>query len=296
MIGRECDFAAHGITDSEWMGAGGIRGRWLLPKHNRHRLLVHRAPRQTASGGAKAMSKILPNSGESVGNNSILAALPVEERSFLRTYLQQIRFKAGHLFYEVSSPIEFVWLPLTGMICLFAVVNDGRSVVLAATGREDFVGVPLLLGEQIAPMRAVALIEGTALRLDWHELAGILSSTPQFAAALRRYSAVYLAQLVQLGACHALHKLQQRLAMWLLMVHDRSNSDSLPLTHESLCAMLGCRRSSISEALSLLQKARAVRGGRGHIRIVDRDQLVEQSCDCYASLRQRPTFMPDWRS
>jgi CRP-like cAMP-binding protein len=241
------------------------------------------------------MSKIFPNGGESFGNNSILAALPVEELSFLRTHLHQIRFKAGHVFYDVSAPIEFVWLPLTGMICLFAVINDGRSVVLAATGREGFLGVPLLLGEQIAPMRAVALVEGTAVTLDRYQLPGILSSAPQVAAALRRYCGVYLAQLVQLGACHALHSVSQRLALWLLMVRDRSNSDSLPLTHESLCEVLGCRRSSISEALSLLQKARAIRGGRGHIRIVDRDRLVQQSCECYASRRQRPTFMPDWR-
>ncbi len=231
------------------------------------------------------MSKIFPTGGESFGNNSILAALPVEERSFLRTYLQQIRFKAGHLLCDVSSPIEFVWLPLTGMIGLFAVINDGRSVVLAATGREGFLGVPLLLDEQIAPIRAVALMEGTALRLDRQQLPGILSSAPQFAAALRRYCGVYLAQLVQLGACHALHTVSQRLAMWLLMVQDRSNSESLLLTHESLCEMLGCRRSSISEALSLLQSARAVRGGRGCIRILDRARLVDQSCECYASLR-----------
>jgi len=231
------------------------------------------------------MSKSFPHcGGESLGNNRILAGLPSEELSYLGTHLQQIRFKRGHLFYNAGAPIEYVCFPLAGMVCLFAVMQDGRTVVLAATGREGFLGVPVLLGEMAAPLRAAALIEGTALTLDRKQLSRVLTSAPHFAAALRRYCGAYLEQIVHIGACHAVHNVPQRVALWLLMVHDRSDSDSLPLTHESLSEMLGCRRSSISEALSLLRKARAVGGERGHIRILDRERLTEQSCECYAGL------------
>lgn len=221
---------------------------------------------------------------ESFSNNSILASLSSEEFSEIRSHLQQLQFKRGHLFYNVGAPIEFVCFPLAGMICLFAVMHDGRTVALAAVGPKGFLGVPVLLGAQAASLRAVALIEGTALTLHRNQLLRILSAAPQFAAALRSYCGAHLAQVVQIGACHALHTVPQRLAMWLLTAHDQSNSDSLALTHESLSEMLGCRRSSISEALSLLQEAHAVRAGRGHIHIVDRVRLTEQSCECYASL------------
>ncbi len=221
---------------------------------------------------------------ESSSNNSILAGLPPEEFSHLRDHLQHIRFQRGHLFYDVAAPIDLVCFPLAGMIGLFAAMHDGRTVALTATGREGFLGVPILLGGEVAYLRAVALMEGTALTLERNQLSRILSSAPQLSAGLRRYCAAHLRQVVQIGACHALHNVPQRVAMWLLMVYDRSNSDSLPLTHESLSEMLGCRRSSISEALSLLRKARAIRGGRGHIQIADRVRLTEQSCECYTCL------------
>jgi len=223
--------------------------------------------------------------GESCLGNSILAGLPPEELNELRSYLKQIRFNRGHRFYDIEAPIESVCFPTAGMICLFAVMHDGRTVVLATTGREGFLGVPVFLGEGASLLRAVALMEGSALTLERNQLARLLPSAPQFAAGLRRYCGACLAQVVQIGACHALHNVPQRIAMWLLMIRDRSDSDSLPLTHESLSEMLGCRRPSISEGLSQLQKAGAIRGGRGYIRIVDRARLAEQSCECYADLR-----------
>jgi CRP-like cAMP-binding protein len=221
-----------------------------------------------------------PPAIESFSNNNILSGLPAEEFNLLKNYLQPIRFKRGHLFYNVAAPIEFVCFPLAGIIGLFAVTHDGRTVVLAAAGREGFVGVPVLLGEQTESLRAVAVAEGTALMLDRNQLSRMLSSTPQFAAALRRYCGTYLTQVVQIGACHALHNVVQRVAMWLLMIRDRSNSDSLLLTQEALSEMLGCRRSSVSEALSLLQKAHTVHAGRGHIRIINPVRLTEHSCVC----------------
>jgi len=221
--------------------------------------------------------------------NRILAGLPTQELSRLENYFRRIAFKRGELFYNIAAPMESVCFPLAGMICLFAVMHDGRTVVLAATGREGVLGVPLLLGEETASLRAIALIGGSALTLDRDQVARILPAAPEFATRLRRYSRDYLAQLVQIGACHALHSVSQRVARWLLMVRDRSSSDSLSLTHESLSEMLGCRRSSITESLSLLEKAGAIRGARGHVRIVDRRRLEQQSCECYVLAHERAT-------
>ena len=139
------------------------------------------------------------------------------------------------------------------MVCVFAVMDDGRTVALAAIGREGFLGVPAFLGAESAQLRAVAIIDGDALKLSQDELRRILPVSPQFAASLRRYSSGYLAQIGALGGCQALHSVHHRLAFWLLMAHDRANSHTLPLTHESLSELLGCRRSSVTEALSLLQ-------------------------------------------
>ena len=176
------------------------------------------------------------------------------------------------------------------MVCTFAVMDDGRTVALAAIGREGFLGVSAFLGAEIAQLRAVVLVGGGAFKLSRDELPRLLPVCPQFAAALRRYSSRYLAQIAAIGACHALHNVQQRVAFWLLMARDRTGSDSLPLTHESLSELLGCRRSSVTESLSLLENAGVTRCGRRQISILDRKRLTQQTCECYASLNKGTTF------
>lgn len=176
------------------------------------------------------------------------------------------------------------------MVCTFAVMDDGRTVALAALGREGFFGVPAFLGVESPQLRAAVVIDGNALSLDRDELRRILPVSPQFAASLRRYSGDYLAQIAAIGACHALHGVQQRVAAWLLMARDRSNSHSLPLTHESLSELLGCRRASVTESLAWLENAGIIHCGRGHISILDHGRLAEQACECYVSLKRRAAF------
>ena len=165
-------------------------------------------------------------------------------------------------------------------------MEDGSTVALAAVGQEGFLGVPAFLRVESAQLRAVVLIAGDALRLSRDELRRILPVSPQFAASLLSYSSSYLVQLAAMGACHALHNVRQRVASWLLMAHDRANSDSLPLTHESLSDLLGCRRASITDSLLLLENAGVIHCGRGHISILGHGRLAEQACECYAPLKR----------
>ena len=226
-----------------------------------------------------------------LSGNSILGHLPREEFNHLKPYLRPIPLRRGQIVRDVADHIDSLHLPLSGMICLFAVMANGSTVVLAATGREGFLGVAALLADGTARLRAVVLVEGDAVALDCNHLQRILPTAPQFAAALRRYCSTHLSQVLQIGACHALHTVQQRVSLWLLLVRDRNGSDSLPLTHESLSELLGCRRASVTEALSALENADLIRGSRGQISIRDRMKLSEQACECYAVLRDRATFV-----
>ncbi len=219
--------------------------------------------------------------------NSILEGLPREELDLLKPHLQRVPLHRGQILLDVADGIDSLCFPLSGMICLSAVMADGRTVVLATTGRDGFLGVPAVLGDEEAPLRAVVLIEGTALKLGRAHLSRSLLVLPKFAVTLRRYCSSYLAQIVQIGACHALHSVQQRVAFWLLLARDRSDSDSLPLSHESLSELLGCRRPSVTESLSLLESAGFIHGGRRQIIINDRAGLLGQTCECYAVLRSR---------
>lgn len=219
--------------------------------------------------------------------NSILAGLPGTEFNHLKPHLQRVSWHGGQVLVDVATHLDCFYFPESGMVCRFAVMDDGRTVALAAVGREGFLGVPAFLGAESTQLRAVVLIAGDGLKLGQDELRRILPVSPHFAASLRRYGSSYLAQITAIGACHALHSVQQRAAFWLLMAHDRNGSHSLPLTHESLSELLGCRRASVTDSLSLLEHAGVIHCGRGHISILDHSRLAEQTCECYASLIKR---------
>jgi CRP-like cAMP-binding protein len=219
--------------------------------------------------------------------NSILAGLPGKEWNQLKPHLQRVSWHGGEILRHVATALDCFYFPESGMVCTFAVMDDGRSVALAAIGREGFLGVPAFLGAEIAQLRAVVLIGGDAVKLSRDELWCVTPLCPRFASALRRYSSQYLTQIAAIGACHALHSVHQRVASWLFMARNRTGCDSLPLTHESLSELLGCRRSSVTESLSLLEKAGVIRCGRRQICILDHKRLAQQTCECYTSLKKR---------
>ena len=266
-------------------------------QHRRVKLAGRRPPRPRRLSPLKK-SEVSAHGGtdcplldtQSPPRNSILAGLPTKELNYVKPHFQHISWRSGEILRDVAAPVDCFYFPQSGMVCTFAVMDDGRTLALAAIGREGFLGVPAFLGAASAQLRVVVVVQGDALKLSRDQLRRILPVSPHFAAALRRYSSNYLAQVAAIGACHALHSVQQRVACWLLMARDRTGSSSLPLTHESLSEVLGCRRSSVTESLSFLENAGVIRCGRGQISILDHRRLAQQTCECYASLDKRVRF------
>jgi CRP-like cAMP-binding protein len=101
----------------------------------------------------------------------------------------------------------------------------------------------------------------------------------------------FLLQVSQTAACNAAHQLDERLARWLLMTHDRADGDQLPLTHEYLSIMLAVRRSGVTTAAGALQKAGIIRYASGHITILNREALEMSSCECYRAVKDQSDFI-----
>jgi CRP-like cAMP-binding protein len=99
--------------------------------------------------------------------------------------------------------------------------------------------------------------------------------------AVSRYSRALLAQIVQTAACNRLHKVQERCARWLLLTHDRVDSEQFPLSHEFLSFMLGVERSTVTVIAGVLQRAGLIRYVHGRVTIVDRAGLESAACECY---------------
>lgn len=247
------------------------------------------SPKSNPPPGGTLAAGSCPSQIESCDANLILAGLPRPEVDRLWPAMSRVVLCRGHVVEKLAKGIDSLYFPLSGMIAIFTVMTDGRTVATAVTGREGFVGVPATLSIKAPPIRAVSLVAGASFELSAAKLPRLMSDNPQFATNLRRYCGAYLAQVAQIGACHALHTVQQRVALWLLLTKHYSQASSVPLTHEMLSELLGCRRSSVSEALSQFEDTGVIHGSRGEIEIAEPSRLASVACECYEILRVSTT-------
>jgi len=217
--------------------------------------------------------------------NHILIAASEKEFSLLRPYLERVDLPHRQILHEASHKIESIHFLNSGMASLVVLTSDGRSVEVAIVGREGLVGSPLVVGVPRGPYRAIMQIRGSGLRIKGDIFAEIMVSAPQLRQALNRYVLIQGLQVAQIAACNRLHEIDQRLARWLLMCHDRVDSEVLPVTHEFLAQMLGTGRPSVSLAAGMLQRSGVIENLRGVVKLLDRKKLEAASCECYGVVR-----------
>jgi CRP-like cAMP-binding protein len=219
--------------------------------------------------------------------NEILLDIPRKELEILTPKLEFLRLGLRHILHEPGDTPKSAYFVNSGLVSILNVFPDGKSVEVGLMGKEGFVGLPLVVGFRTATTRAVVQIESTVLRIDGEALAGILRQCPALELRLQQFSQFMTMQVTQIAACNRLHEVDERLVRWLLMSADRIGSNSVPLTQELLAQMLGTRRSSVTVAAGILQKAGLIAYTRGDVRIVDRRRLEEASCECYGIMRQQ---------
>jgi len=236
------------------------------------------SPRPSVEAGAVPSPVTTPR--DSI-HNDILLGLSGKERAVLFPELEPVVLKTHEVLNEMGSPIEWGYFVNKGLISILNVMADGKSVEVGITGKEGFVGLPLVVGLQTSSTRALVQVAASAFRIRAATLVQILQKGPRLEKSLNRYSQILGLQASQVAACNRLHEVDQRLARWLLMSQDRLGGDLVPLTQEFLAHMLGTRRASVTVAAGALQKAGLIRYTRGSVSIVNRSKLRSASCECY---------------
>ncbi len=224
--------------------------------------------------------------GKEIGN-LILRNLPRNEWSQVFPSMEFVRLRLHQVLHEVGETIKSVYFLNDGLGSVLTVQPDGKSVEVGLIGREGFVGVPAVFGFFTSGLRVVTQADATGYRIEAQTLTKILPQCPQLEKQLLRFSMMLGMQSTQIAACNRLHNVEERLARWLLMSHDRIGSKTLPLTQEFLGQMLGTRRASVSVAAGALQKAGMIRYTRGNVTILDRAKLERAACDCYEIIQQQ---------
>ena len=223
--------------------------------------------------------------------NKILLQLPPEEFDLLE--LEFVRLKRYQIVHEADETMKSAYFCNSGMFSVVNIMPDGKSVEVCQVGDEGFSGIPLIAGFRTSYTRTVVQAEATAFRIDAARFRAAFRELPTLEREAQRFAQLAAMQMAQIAACNRLHEVEERLARWLLMCHDRLGSNSLPLTEDFLAEMLGSRRASVSVAISALTKAGLIEHKRGKAIILDRQGLEKACCDCYEQLRWQTQ---EWQS
>ncbi len=219
-------------------------------------------------------------------HNKILLAMTGTDFEIIRPFLKFVSLPSHLRLHEAHEPFKYVHFPNEGLVSLVVVMENGKTVEAGIVGREGVSGLHGAAGLSHGPLREVMQVEGNGFRIKISDLKKTLDSTREFHKLLDRYSTMLGMQVAQTAACNRLHDIDQRLARWLLMAHDRVDSGTIGITHDFLATMLGTDRPSVSQAAGKLQKLNIVQYSRGTVKILDRAALENASCECYEVIQR----------
>lgn len=217
--------------------------------------------------------------------NRLLALLVHGDLRQLAPDMHELALEPKSVLFEANQPIGHVYFPLTGIVSLLVVGDDGMDVEAATIGNEGVVGLGGLLAGDVSFSRQVVQLGGRAVRIARGPFLAAVHQSRRMRSLLAAHADAFAGQLMQSAACNARHDVEQRLARWLLTMADRSGETSLPFTHNAVADMLGVRRPTVTLAARMLQTAGLIDGKRGALAILDRSGLAEVACECYAIIR-----------
>lgn len=215
--------------------------------------------------------------------NRLLAALGDKEQRRVLGSFERVELAAHDVLYEAGTSLRDAYFPAGAFISLMTPLDTCASLEVGLVGNEGMLGVSLLLGVHVSPLNHLVQGGGTALRIGAAAFRRELERCPALQRRLQRYAYVRMHQLAQTAACTRFHRVEERLARWLLMTQDRARAATFYATHETLAYMLGVRRVGITKAAKSFQDQGLIRYSRGDITILDRRGLESHSCGCYAA-------------
>jgi len=213
--------------------------------------------------------------------NGLLDLMSARDYERLRPHLRAISLEYRQSLYRARKPIEYVYFIETGVGSLVNTMANGEASEVGTIGNEGMVGLPIVLDDQRAPTTVYMQVPGVGLRMKATLFKKELARSASMRTVMHHYAHAFFNQVAQSAACNQFHSLQQRCCRWLLMTHDRMQSDEFLLTQEFLAMMLGVQRSGVSNAAGALQRAGLIRYSRGEVTIIDRRGLLRRSCECY---------------
>ena len=229
--------------------------------------------------------------------NVLVDSLSAPDLAALRPRLEPVTLARRQILELPASAISTVIFPESGIVSVMARAPYDHRIEVGLVGFDGMTGFGAVLGDELAINESIVQVPGRGWRVATAALLGLMRERSGLSALLLRYVHAFMAQTTQTALANGRSKLEERLARWLLMSHDRFDSNELGITHDFLAQMLGVRRAGVTIALQVLESKRLIRARRSHITILDRAGLRHEANGSYgvAELVYDRLIRPDWR-
>ena len=215
-------------------------------------------------------------------SNLLLGAMSADDLSLLQPGLTRVPLAERQTLVTAGSPIEHLFFPEDGIASVVSDLPEQGPTEVGIFGRDGFSGTTVLLGADSSPHETFMQVGGgTAMRIETDRLRAAVARSPTLQALLLRYVQSFLVQTAHSAVSNAHHRMEARLARWLLMCHDRLDGDEIPITHEFMAMMIAAQRSGVTITLHFLEGAGMIRSKRGRVVVQDREKLEEIAGDAY---------------
>ncbi|HEY8026583.1 MAG TPA: Crp/Fnr family transcriptional regulator [Burkholderiaceae bacterium] len=218
--------------------------------------------------------------------NLLLGALPKKDLERLLPDLQYVEMPLGWTMSESGDHVNYLHFPVSGIVSLIYILEDGSSSEVALVGNEGLVGVSIFMGGESMPSSTEVQCAGAAYRLSRKIMKHEFSLGGKLQHLSLLYTQALISQTSQTAVCNQHHSLEQRLCRWLLMTMDRLHGVEVIITQEMISNLLGVRRESITEVVGELQRDGIVKQARGRLHILDRPNVEQRACECYSMVQE----------
>ena len=236
-------------------------------------------------GTVRTTANELAGSSGRPRNNGLLDSLPPEDYNRVASHLVGVTLDSGQLLNEQAARLEYVYFPVSAVLSLQCLLEDGSTTEIAGIGHESLFGASVLMGDAIESSQALVQNAGLAYRAPVEPVAREFQRGGAFQQIVLRHVQALFMQMAQTSACNRSHTVEQRLCRWLLGIFERGVNNELIATQDRLGCILGVRRESVTATAGRLQAEGAIRYRRGRIEILDAPALEQRSCACHSVLK-----------
>lgn len=231
----------------------------------------------------------MSHSQPSSTSNQLLLALSPADWNDIAPHLTRVPIVLQQIFERANKPIEFIYFPESGLASIVAQLPNGHSNEVGLFGHDGMTGSSLIFGDALSSFDCYGQMEGQALRMSADALPAAVAGSPSLKRLIMHFARALAIQTAYTALANGQLHVDQRLARWLLMVHDRVSGDEFSITHEYLSVMLGVRRTGVTDAMHMLEGRHLVVSTRNRVVIRDRTGLIALASGAYGPAEKEYT-------